>query len=295
MLYALAACEWVHIAAAMLLFGAGTLPEAFRRHGCGWTARLDVPLSRALFAAALLVLLSDCVWLLLEGGSMGGAWGDMIRSSVLGPVLTDTAFGRLWLARLPLIVAACIIAWRAGASRALAVVATLLLASIALTGHPAMHNGWLGLVHPLNQAAHLLAAGIWLGGLLPLALVLAGSRNSGTDRAPATRALRRFSAFAMIAVLVVLGSGLVNAWLLVGSPSALIATGYGRTLLVKLALVAALVTIALVNRFVLLPSLASRSERALARIERNVTIELALGATVLAVACVLANLPPATM
>jgi putative copper resistance protein D len=294
-LYALAACQWVHIATAMLLFGGGTMREVFRRCDCGWTTRLDLRLSRALFAAAVAVLLSDCVWLLLEGGSMAGAWGGMIRTSVLGPVLTDTEFGRLWLARLPLIVATCVLAWRAGVSPVLTLLSVALLVSIALTGHAVMHNGWLGVMHPLNQAAHLLAAAIWLGGLLPLALVLAASRNLSTDRAPATRALRRFSDLAMIAVLVVLASGLVNAWLLVGAPSALIATAYGQTLLIKLVLVALLLATALVNRCVLLPSLASRGDRALARIERNVTVELVLGATVLAVACVLANLPPATM
>ena len=158
-----------------------------------------------------------------------------------------------------------------------------------------MDTGWLSLTHELNQAVHLLAAGFWLGGLVPLGLLLAASRRDGTDRSAAGRALRRFSDLAMIAVLLVLGSGMFNAWMLVGSPSALISTGYGKVLLIKLAFVGAMVALALFNRLFLLPTLALRHDAALSRLERNVILEIVLGAVVLAVASTLGNLPPATM
>ncbi len=158
-----------------------------------------------------------------------------------------------------------------------------------------MDLGWLSVMHPLNQALHLLAAGFWLGSLVPLSLFLAGAASWRMEQSGVDRALRRFSDLAMIAVLLVIGSGVFNAWLLVGSPSALLATGYGKVLLVKMALVGAMVVLALSNRFFLLPALATRRGAALSRLERNVVLEIVLGAVVLAVASTLGNLPPAQM
>src|SRR5205807_2520988 len=106
------------------------------------------------------------------------------------------------------------------------------------------------------------------------------------DLSVVARVLRRFSDAATIAVLLVIGSGVFNAWLLVGNPSALISTVYGRTLLVKLVFVGAMVALALLNRFFLLPALALRRDVAISRLERNVIIEIVLGAIVLAVASV---------
>ena len=90
-------------------------------------------------------------------------------------------------------------------------------------------------------------------------------------------------------------SGVFNAWMLVGSSSALIATAYGKALLIKLAFVGAMVALALSNRLFLLPTLALRHDAALSRLERNVILEIVLGVVVLAVASTLGNPPPATM
>jgi putative copper resistance protein D len=331
----------------MLLFGGSCMRGILRRDRYGWNAPLDARLFRLLSSAALIALLTAVGWLLLEAASMGDTWGDAIQPGTLRAVLTDTVFGQLWLARLPLALLVCLVAWFwQRSSFALVLLSAALLASLALTGHAVMDLGWLSVVHPLNQALHLLAAGFWLGSLVPLGLFLkwhlrnrnhvqptrlvmagldpaildrgihesAGSSPAMTarnasglrDTAPATapsradqfvtaRALRCFSDLATIAVLLVLGSGVFNAWMLVGSLSALISTGYGNALLVKLVLVAAMVALALFNRLFLLPALAMRGDAALPRLERNVVIEIVLGAVVLVVASVLGNLPPVTM
>lgn len=293
MLYALAACQWVHFASTALLFGGSIVREMFHRNGCGWTALLDLRLYRFLLPAALIALLSAFAWLLLEGAEMGGPWSDAIRPHIIRIVLTDTGFGHVWLGRLPLAMVLLLVALRA--RRASATVAALsagLLASVALTGHSVMHTGLLGVGHQLNQAVHLVAAGLWLGGLVPLGLLLAASDTPRTDASAKIRALRRFSDVAAIAVVWVLGSGLVNAWMLVGSPSD---SDYQITLLLKLGLVGALATVALVNRLVLLPPLAAGDYIAQVRMKRNVKLEMALGALVLAAASVLGNLPPPAM
>lgn len=294
MLYALVACQWMHFASTMLLFGGSIMGEMFRRNGYGWTAVLDARLSRLLVLAALIALLSAGGWLLLVGAEMGGPWADAIRPHIIRIVLTETEFGHLWLGRLPLALAILLIAWRTrGASATLGVLSAVLLASLAMTGHAVMNTGWLGVAHEVNQAVHLLAAGFWLGGLVPLGLLLASSEASRTNGSARIGALRWFSDVATIAVMWVLGSGIVNAWMLVGSPSD--DSDYQITLLVKLALVGTIVTSALINRLVLLPPLVAGGDAAYARMERNVKLEIALGALIVAAASVLGNLPPPAM
>lgn len=294
MLYALVACQWVHFASAMLLFGGSTMGAMFRRNGYGWTAALDARLSRFLIPAALIALLSAGGWLLLAGAEMSGPWADAIRPHIVRIVLVDTEFGHAWLGRLPLALAILLIAWRTRrASAALAGLSAVLLGSLAMTGHAVMNTGLLGVAHELNQVVHLLAAGTWLGGLLPLALLLAMSGTPGTNGSGRIGALRWFSDVATIAVVWVLGSGIVNAWMLVGMP--LDDSDYQLTLLVKLALVGAIVTVALINRLIVLPPLAAGDYAAQLRMERNVKLEILLGALVVAAATVLGNLPPPAM
>lgn len=280
----------------MLLFGGSSVGEILRRGRYGWNAALAARLQRLLLAAALIALLTAIGWLLLEAANMGGEWSFATRPATVSAVLTGTVFGQLWLGRLPLALLVCLVARRwTGSSFALVPVSAGLLASLALTGHAVMDAGWLRVMHPLNQAFHLLAAGFWLGGLVPLGLFLGASTNQRTDWSIVNRALRRFSDLALIAVLLVLGSGVFNGWMLAGSFSALISTVYGKTLLAKLVLVGAMIVLALLNRFVLLPVLTTRGAPALSRLERNVVLEIVLGAMVLAVASVLGNLPPAQM
>jgi putative copper resistance protein D len=240
----------------------------------------------ALVAAAMAV-----GWLLLEAASMGGVWADAVSGAVIRAVMRQTEFGHLWMPRLAIAALVCVIAALTHRpSVPLALASAALLGSLALTGHAVMNAGTLGWAHPLNQAVHLLAAGFWLGGLVPLGLLLA--QPQAAERAPAVRALRRFSNAASTAVVLVLASGIANAWMMVGRPSALFGSIYGRTLIAKLVLVAVLLALALVNRLRLFPALAGGTEAAAVRIERNVKIELALGAAVIAAAMVLGNLPP---
>ncbi|KMO95268.1 hypothetical protein ACS04_24660 [Streptomyces roseus] len=84
-------------------------------------------------------------------------------------------------------------------------------------------------------ALHLLAMGVWLGGLVTLLLLL---RRRGADgqEVPAA-AIGRFSALAFGAVAVLVGTGAYQSWRQVGSWEALSTTSYGKVLLVKIAAV----------------------------------------------------------
>lgn len=104
------------------------------------------------------------------------------------------------------------------------------------------------------DAAHLLGGSVWLGGLLAMLVFLHGRPQKTEMRA----ALGRFSSLAVVAVGVIAITGTGMAVLVLDSPSALVATTYGRMLLVKVMVVAAVVALAAWVRWRLLPTSGSR-------------------------------------
>jgi len=285
---AIVVCLWLHYAALLTLFGAAACRLLVLREEAAFGT--DRMLRRVLGASIALAIVTVVALLSLESASMGGSWKEGLDTDTIVAVLTDTEFGRVWQRRIVLAaLSAMAVAatsprrpWIAGAS-------ALLLASLALVGHAAMVEGIVGELRRLNQAAHLLAAGAWLGGLAPLLLTLAATR---ANPAAALPMLHRFSTYGTLAVAVILVTGAINAATLVGGVAGLVGTPYGWTLLAKLALVAGLIAFAGVNRFRLVPRIARDPERAAVRLHRSVTWEIALGALVVLVASLLGTLAP---
>jgi copper transport protein len=105
-------------------------------------------------------------------------------------------------------------------------------------------------------------------------------------------AVQRFSTMAAVALGVVVLTGLARALVEVGSWHGLVSTSFGRTLLIKLALVAGLIALGAVNRFRVVPAL--RAGRAkVATLGSTVRAELALAVPIVVAAAVLGELPPA--
>ena len=238
-------------------------------------AAFDARLRRLQLVMAIAALVSAVVLTLLEAASMADDWLAVSSIETIGAVLTGTAFGHVWLPRLGLGVAvvACA-AFTLPRAPWTAIAAAFLLASLALVGHAAMSEGMVGAIRRLTQAVHLLAAGAWVGGAIPLAYALAATRQN--PRA-ATGILLRFSAYGAVAVALIVASGTLNAVALVGSAGALVGTSYGWALLAKLVLVALLVALASINRFVLLPRLVDAPDKAMCRLRRSVALEIARG------------------
>jgi copper transport protein len=165
--------------------------------------------------------------------------------------------------------------------RVLAAAAALIaLAPLPLSGHSSVAKPADLVV--VVDGLHLVAGATWLGGLVGLVLTIPVL----TGRSDATAVLvSRFSTSAAAVLALLVLTGALLAWRIVGSWRALFTSGYGQLLLVKIALVAMAVAIASYNRFRLVPRVRNSvdvhhpsSTRALAR---TVTAEVAALVTVL--------------
>ncbi len=273
--------------------------------------RLHRRLSLVAAASLTLALLSGAAWLLYVSAQMSGQTiADTLSQGVVATVLDRTRFGQIWTLRflLAVLLAALLVlpqGWRRGWWRwAGLAFSACILGSLAWAGHGGATPGRPGDLHLTADILHLLAAGAWVGSLVPLALLLTEARRGRVDNPSATqtarRAVVRFSLLASISVIVLFAAGLVNTWFLAGSVPALIGTEYGRLLLAKVALFLTMATIAAVNLLRMTPRLAITSgaccsiiAAALGHLRRNAWIEAALGLCVLCIVAMLGILPPA--
>src|SRR5262249_38038167 len=109
-----------------------------------------------------------------------------------------------------------------------------------------------GLCPADSPVVHLLGAGIWGGGLPPLALLLYDASQHATTPDPyAVRTMQRFSRVALVTLLILVGSGIASAWLLVGGIAGLVGTTHGHLLLAKLAVLVPALLLAAASRAVL--------------------------------------------
>jgi putative copper export protein len=246
-----------------------------------------LPSSATGEATAVLTSLRAALWRLLGGclialtvSSAGELLGRTLTMSglplamlghTLPIVLLRTHYGRIWFVRLGAL-AMLWIGWGMGRRRlqAQTLSASLLLAGglIALTRSLSGHAADWGDVTPavMMDWLHLLAAGLWGGGLLALACTVlpAVSRYADARRLLLADLARRFATLASLALAVVLLTGCANAWVQVGSMRALWTTPYGRTLLAKLLLVGLVILLGAVNHYLYVPLLQRQAGRAVA-------------------------------
>jgi putative copper resistance protein D len=314
--------RFLHLGAMTLLIGAFGFAllvarPAFRKaraEGAPAVQAFDRLLLRLASASLGAALVSALLWLLGQTViAAGKPLGEALTPEVLGRMLTKTQFGHVWQLRTgALLLLGALLLFREGERGPKdwlnlrlqgLVVAGAVLAGVAWMGHAAATAGTPRLYHLAADVGHLLASGLWLGGLLPLALLLGRLRRSPHPPAGAVaaEATRRFSALGLAAVSAIIATGLVNAWMLVGGFPRLVGTPYGRLLLVKLGLLVPLIGVAAVNLRRLKPAIAAAAAgnrrdtlpTLLTRLRRNVLIEAALGGLVLLVTGALGVTPPA--
>jgi len=178
-----------------------------------------------------------------------------------------------------------------------------ILACFSLTSHAAaVGDGWAW--SAVGDMLHLATVGMWVGGLLSLAVLLRFGA-AGLETLPRLRyraaAVSRFSPLAAASVPLILLSGLFSAVIEIPTLGALVHTGYGRSLLLKIAVIGLLLTVAGVNAFILrrrfvrsLEGAGASTTAALARrLTQTVVLEACLAAAVLLVVGLLLIDPPA--
>jgi len=308
----LIAVRAVHFASTMLVAGAmvfGVVVVEPAMRNAGVDPRLNAwrrQMAWIAWISLATAVLSGAAWLVVLAADISGRpLSNVFSGDIVWRVLTQTRFGTDWSVRFvgALLLAGGLLASGhrrdaspRGSGMSLVTLAVLFLGSLAWSGHASGTPGIAGNVHIAADVLHLVAAGTWIGSLMPLALLFAAARR-GADPAVASIAREvtlRFSTLGMIVVGTILATGLVNTYVLVGSAPALIATDYGHLLLVKIGIFVAMVGIAAVNRLRLTPRLASARTVADAerQLQRNSLVEATMGLLVVVIVGALGTLPP---
>lgn len=281
----------LHFAAVMLLTGSACYSAllAPRRYRLLLALRLN-PLVKGSAWLALLsaLLMLACQNVLMSGDSTNLADTD-IWLAVLG-----THFGAVWQWEIIFGVMGIFALLLTGKLRqqVLLLAGVLQLSCMALIGHAAMRDGVPGLLQQINQAMHLIAAAFWVGGLLPLLLLMREARQIDR-RTDAIRTMMRFSRYGHLAVALTLLSGVINSVMIAGWPLMWHDSRYIILLLCKMLLVALMVLVALINRYWLVPRFRLAGSGTQQKFIRMTQLELLLACGVVGLVSVFATLSPA--
>ena len=301
---AVAIARFAQFIGAAILFGTPLFfVYGLPRAGVGSAMTLAWP-RRVLGASAIAVIAAALVYLCGQTAMMAGDSAAAFDRDTLLGVLNDSAMGHAVAARLVAAGLAFVAALALRPGRSLWVTLSLLgaivMASFAWTGHGAADEGLHGLIHTPADVMHLLAAGVWLGALAAFVLLLwAPGRASAETRAVLHRALEGFSGIGSAVVAVILVTGLINSWFLVGLSGILRmgASTYGVLLLVKIAAFLGMMGLAGMNRFFHTPALArgladKAPETALKTLRTSVVFETILGLGVVVLVAIMGMLAP---
>lgn len=260
--------------------------------------RFDNQLRLMFWIGFLLAFASGAAWFLAVSGAIeDGPISQALADGTAVTVLTETQFGWVWVVRIVVGILLAAVVGMASNHRMWRETVVLLLAaiyagSLAFVSHAASVSGLRGDIHLASDALHLIAVCAWVGGLVPYALYLkpigANSRVSNTAVREATR---RFSTLGFVAVLTIAATGIINTFNLVGSIEMITQSEYGRLLLIKVALFIAMIGVAAINRFWLMPRLCDGDTTK--HLRRNSLIETSLGLLVVCIVALLGTMPPA--
>ena len=162
---------------------------------------------------------------------------DSLNLDVWWSLLSQTTVGQVMLVQAVLLVFIAFLGWvvldRATGIiiSALAIIAAFLP---GFTGHSSMmdtHNA-----ASISLGIHIVAMSAWIGGLVALVIyLLRASPDSGV-------VIRRFSALALISVILLVESGMLNASMRLDGPVSLVTSIYGAILLAKISILIVLIS-----------------------------------------------------
>jgi copper resistance protein D len=286
----LALARTVQIAASVLLaglFGFKLLvlaPVASRHKRVDqFQLRFKGSWGRLALVIWLVVILSAMAWFGLVAASISGAAMPLdIDADALQTVLLQTQFGHLWACRLGCCLVLGILLFTGTHELVTAVFSFVVLASLAAAGHSGAIAGNVEPLPLIGDIGHLMAAALWPGGLVPLLIVLLQQYRAvdHSSKRFAADVVQRFSAVSLVVVGLLIATGLLNTYFIVGSPGALFTTGYGRLLLLKISVFSLMLGLGAWNLLVLKPRL-SRA----AMVESQAAATMSIQLLIRSVAC----------
>ncbi|HEU5229589.1 MAG TPA: copper resistance protein CopC [Ktedonobacteraceae bacterium] len=225
----------------------------------------------SLPALAILLLANMGVLLALSLSLTNGQWGQALALSNLTGLVSHGQFGTYWIMRQAVIILAIVLSGFTLLSRPLSaairsilswvnlILGLALLIAVALSGHAAAVTGNIALFAILGDWLHLLAASLWVGGMMYIATiylpVLQQSPLLERTRSLLTT-LPRFSLLAITGVIIMSLTGPLNATVHMTSWDQLYTTAYGRSLVVKVLLVGGLLLTSAIHVRLFRPQLA---------------------------------------
>jgi len=316
----------VYIALLFCVGGLGYLTWIHRGSAAEgrWLVFLIRRAALVVAGGALIEFLAQVV--IFDGGSVGAvlspsAWGDVLTASFgtgtllrfVGAALVlaflridldhtfvldgDNGFDELSATDLALLdqpsggvatkiapAAPALVRLRVEASPVAFIGAVLLVASEAFIGHTATTEPRLLVI--ASDAGHLIAGGLWAAGAVMLAATIR-RRHRRNEPLDARLLATRFSVVASWSLVAVAVTGIALAWGILGEVEALWTTTFGKMLLAKVAVVAAIAAIGGYNHRVIVPALVDGGEHADHQFRRTVAAEAALFGIVLALTAVL--------
>lgn len=201
-----------------------------------------------IHAVRRMALIGGVVWLAALAGQLlltvseifALPWSQVGDASILRStareLVAQTDLGRVMVAQAILVALALVLAglrrhrWMPVAALALVIVAAWLP---GLTGHAGMDHGHVAATIALGL--HVVGASLWVGGLIAVAVQIGGH---GSDPA---LVLRRFSLVAVICVVVIAETGLLNASLRLDGLASLLTSPYGAIILAKVGILIILI------------------------------------------------------
>ncbi len=251
----------------------------------------EVP-ARLIAALAAAGAILSIAQLFTTALSMTGGDVAVLDAEMLRFIAIETPAGVSGVARFFLLTMLAIAAIYAPAAHLLhLLLAFAALAALAWTGHAGASEGSIGAIHRASDILHLIAAAAWLG---TLALLLRALVGSGVATADLIAALRRFASIGTVIVGTLIVTGIVNLWAIAGLEALpnLATSAYGRTLGVKLALFAAMLGFAALNRWRLVPKLEAEQSALVQGLRASVALEAALAVAVILAVAILGTLAP---
>ncbi len=292
----LASVRGVSVAALLSIFGTlvfrvAILPRCFDRMTVPTAARVQhrlVVMTQGSVVAGVLGLLG---WLVVQAADMANARSldEAVRATPL--VLSGTVFGHLIAAQMLALLAVAGATgqrdrpWRQAVALGFA---TLALGVQGGHSHAASMSSGVSLLLA-SDVVHLMSAGAWLGGLLPLLVVV-----QACPAKAAAAAARWFSPMGKLCLVALTATAMVQGWVLIEGVPGLVGTAYGWMALVKLGLFGVLFGFAALNRYRLAPALLQGDPAAAKRVLiRSLAVQTGFGLAIVAAASVLSSLAPA--